>query len=532
MNPYILALIILLSWIVLVYALHKSGILKRAGLTLWGPFIMWRTRKGRAFIERLARPKRFWRAYALLSKVICLAVMIFIMGLLLWEATLVTSIPAESAPSPEMILGIPGINPLIPIWYGILGLVVAIIVHEFAHGVLTRVGDLKLKSLGLVFLIFPMGAFVEPDEEELNKTDKKKRTSVFAVGASTNIIIALFFAFLFSSVFLTSATPIREGPVVVSTADDGPAYWAGFQFGAQLVEVNGIQVTSSDDLLNISAPAAGQPVVVEYYFNGESHSEVVTSGVTITQTSKGLPAYEAGMREGMIIASINGTEIRNPKDFSETMENTHPHQTVSVTVLAYSADTDSFRVDPGITEVTLASRNDYLTGIGAGSEEEDLGFLGINSAYIGISTRSADSIRDLLAHPFKDDSGVGDAFSSILTYIALPFWGFAPIQDTISDLFVVEGVLSALPVDVFWVMANCFYWIFWINLMVGMTNVLPAVPLDGGYLFRDYLDSIISRLKKDTSKEEIDRYVSGITLGLAMVVLMLIVWQLIGPRIM
>jgi len=532
MNPYILALIILISWVILVYALHKRGVLKKAGLTLWGPFIMWRTQKGRDLIERLSRPRKFWLAYAFLSKIICLVVMIFIMGLLIWEATLVTSIPAESAPSPEMILGIPGINPLIPIWYGILGLVVAIIVHEFAHGILTRVGDLKLKSLGLVFLIFPMGAFVEPDEEELTKTDKKRRTNVFAVGASTNIIIALVFAFLFSSVFLTSATPIRDGPVVVSTADDGPAYWAGFQFGAQLDEVNGVQITSADDLLNISAPAPGQPAVVEYYYDDERHSDVVTSGVAITQTSSGLPAYDAGIREGMIIASINGTEIRNPEDFSEAMARTQPHQTVSVTVLVYSADTDSFRVDPGITQITLASRNDYLGEMSTDPEERDIGFLGINTAYMGMATRSVDSIKDLLAHPFRGDSGLGDAFSSVLAYIALPFWGLAPIQDTISDLFLVEGALSALPGDAFWILANCFYWIFWINLMVGMTNVLPAVPLDGGYLFRDFLDSILSKLKKDASKEERERFVSGITMGLAVIVLMLIVWQLIGPRIL
>ena len=41
---------------------------------------------------------------------------------------------------------------LIPIWYGILGLAVAMLFHEFAHGILTRVADTKVKSLGLLYL--------------------------------------------------------------------------------------------------------------------------------------------------------------------------------------------------------------------------------------------------------------------------------------------------------------------------------------------------------------------------------------------
>ncbi|MEM3059837.1 MAG: site-2 protease family protein, partial [Methanomassiliicoccales archaeon] len=75
------------------------------------------------------------------------------------------------------------------------------------------------------------------------------------------------------------------------------------------------------------------------------------------------------------------------------------------------------------------------------------------------------------------------------------------------------------------------YWIFWINLMVGLTNVLPAVPLDGGYLFRDWLDSFVKALKKDSTEKEREKYIATITYALALTVLALILWQLIGPRI-
>ena len=33
------------------------------------------------------------------------------------------------------MIGLPGLNPVIPLWYGILALVIAMVVHEFSHGI-------------------------------------------------------------------------------------------------------------------------------------------------------------------------------------------------------------------------------------------------------------------------------------------------------------------------------------------------------------------------------------------------------------
>jgi len=532
LNPYLIALAVILGWTALVYGLKRKGLLKRVGLTNWGPFIMWRTERGKAFIDRVASAKRFWNCYAAISKVICLLVMIFIMGLLIWEATLVTSIPAESAPSPEMILGIPGINPLIPIWYGILGLVVAIVVHEISHGILTRVANLKLKALGLLFFIIPVGAFAEPDENELTKAEKKKRMNVFAVGPGSNIILAVFCALIFSFVFLSAASPVRDGPVVVTVAGDSPALHGGMEFGAQIVEVGGIPVLIPQDLEDIDAPEPGTLVLVQYFYKGEESNDEFYSGVTITQTTEELPAGDAGMKTGMILASINDTTIYNSQNFSDAMLLTHPQQTVNVTVLSWNDDSQSYVRVGSITQVTLASRNQYQMDIGLDpGEESDIGFLGVNSVYLGVGTNTPEALLTLIRNPFEGATSANDVLRGFILYIALPFRGLAPVQSPISDLFQVTGAMGALPVDLFWIISNSFYWIFWINLMVGMTNVLPAVPLDGGYLFRDGLDSIIRKVRRNASQEDIERYVGSITLTLAMVVLFLIVWQLIGPRL-
>ena len=54
--------------------------------------------------------------------------------------------------SPLGNLGLPGINPYIPIVDGWAALVVAMVVHEGAHGVVARSLGLPVKSSGLMFL--------------------------------------------------------------------------------------------------------------------------------------------------------------------------------------------------------------------------------------------------------------------------------------------------------------------------------------------------------------------------------------------
>jgi len=68
-------------------------------------------------------------------------------------------------------------------------------------------------------------------------------------------------------------------------------------------------------------------------------------------------------------------------------------------------------------------------------------------------------------------------------------------------------------------------------LMLGATNALPAVPLDGGYLFTDGIEGLVSRLRKGIPTEQRDRIVRGVSYTFAFLILGLVLWQLIGPRI-
>lgn len=531
----LLVLLAIVAFVFFVRLADRKGWIKKYGMKAYGPFLMWSTKRGRRIIDRLAAPKRFWQVYAAASKWICAAVMFLMMALLLWQATLVSRIPAQNAPGLELMLGIPGINPIIPLWYGILGLLVAIVIHEVAHGILTRVGNMEIRSMGILLLIVPMGAFVEPDEDALVKADKRRRMSVFAVGPATNIIVGLVFALIFSSAMMGSVDPVRDNPIVVSLADNGPAKMAGLSFGAQIVQMDGTTIENYDDFYYFAGPDPGDNVTVSYYLEKELRAAEVTAGVVLTSVSSGYPADKAGLKPGMIIYSLNDTVIRNDSDLRDALRSTVGGQTVNVTALTFDRDMGYYVTAPTITSVTLISRLAYYQDISPGSvgdDFEDYGFMGINSAYMGMGVNDPGIILQRLSTPFADANDFSSFVTSSLRYIALPFYGLAPLTSTITDLYEPQGAWAALPGSAFWVLVNCAYWIFWINLMVGMTNVLPAVPLDGGYLFRDGLDSLVKRFFGKASEDERAKHVRMITRGLALFVLFLIIWQLMGPRLL
>src|SRR6266581_9157977 len=243
-------------WSLLLYGLQKRGLLERRGLSPSpppaGPFLMWKTLRGRQLIDRLARPKRFWRVFGDIAIVLVAVTMIGTTALLAWEATLVQNAAIRNnPPSPETLLGLPGINPIIPLGYGILGLAVAIILHEFSHGILSRVANIKIRSLGLIFLIFPIGAFVEPDEDELRALPRRERGRLYAVGPATNVLLAVLFATLFSTLILTSVAPVHDGVGIVGfTTGNSPAQSAGIEAYTVITEVNNAPVRSYADFRN------------------------------------------------------------------------------------------------------------------------------------------------------------------------------------------------------------------------------------------------------------------------------------------
>ncbi len=78
--------------------------------------------------------------------------------------------------------------------YTIISLALIIIIHEAFHGILCRLEKIDLKSYGLLFLgLIPFGAFVEPDEESLNKKSSLQKNKMYAAGSMGNFLLFIIF---------------------------------------------------------------------------------------------------------------------------------------------------------------------------------------------------------------------------------------------------------------------------------------------------------------------------------------------------
>lgn len=96
---------------------------------------------------------------------------------------------------------IPGIT--IPLFESVLALIITLIVHELAHAVLAVVNNVNVRNTGIVlFGGIPIGAFVEPDQDQLDKLDAKSKIEIIAAGNGINLFMSLIFFSLGMIIFL------------------------------------------------------------------------------------------------------------------------------------------------------------------------------------------------------------------------------------------------------------------------------------------------------------------------------------------
>ncbi len=454
----ITALLVVTIYILLVALLWKTGILDRLHISAVGPLLMIRTKRGIRFLDRLARHDNFFRRYGNVSLGIVLFFMVLQVVLFVWMIPATLQAPVSAALGPEMIIGLPGINPIIPVGYGIIGLIIAILVHEFAHGVLTRVGKVEVKSVGVVILVVPIGAFVEPEDEGFKQMSRRMRARLHAVGPATNILLALVAAGIFSLGFMGSVEPVEDGVVIRSVVKDSPAGAAGLRPWALMTEIS------------------------------------IPNGTGLDQ------------------------RVRSEEDFTDIMARTSAGDNITITY--------RYQGTHRRTSAVLLDKYEYYQKNHNETNKEEYRGKG----FLGVQTMSADALSSALAHPLN--FGSAERFvSGVGTYISLPLIGMQPFDSHITDLYHVTGPLAALPPGIFWVLANMFYWLFWLNVVIGTFNALPIPLLDGGVIFKDGLDSLAQRLWPAWDAEKRARRVSLLYRMTGLVMVIIIALLFLGPRI-
>jgi membrane-associated protease RseP (regulator of RpoE activity) len=306
----------------------------------------------------------------------------------------------------------------------------------------------------------------------------------------------------------------------------------------QILEINNRTVRTSDDIYYIEGVQTPEKISIDIFYHDKvSTVDNVTNGVIVSNIIEGYPAHDAGIKTGMIFGWIKfaynetavNRSINNMSDFYDTLAMTTAGDWATIGMYNSSLEIVIFNV-------TFADKYDYYKTYHPDQNSEDFhgkGFLGVGSSYLGLSLMDTNTILQTMAHPYKNVNTFGEFFYSTIFYISLPIpWiGLSPLPTYITDLHEVSGFLSFIPEDTFWVLANTFYWIFWVNLMLGLTNALPAVPLDGGYIFKDGLTGAIRKIKKDMKPETVDRIVMYTSRTLAIMVLFLILAPMIVPHL-
>ena len=219
---------------------------------------------------------------------------------------------AVSEINPASYLLLPGINPLLPIVYGWLAIICAIAVHEGAHGIIARNRGLNVKSSGLLFfLIIPIGAFVDVDEDEIAKAKAKDSLRIMAAGVAGNVVVAVV-CLLALLVILNGLTPVVTGVYVSTVVEGMPAEVAGLLPEDVFVSINDVPIANFDELQAfLNSTSVGDTIQVTVA-RGTDWQEQYSTSLTLTESTETAGKAVMGILVGNLATEERLTFYRNP----------------------------------------------------------------------------------------------------------------------------------------------------------------------------------------------------------------------------
>ncbi len=202
-------------------------------------------------------------------------------------------------------VSIPGSPISIPFWYGIIALFIVVLIHEFSHGIICRVHNIKVKSSGVGMLAILPLAFVEPDEKSLRKSKPQVQNSMFAAGPFSNILtgilVILIMMFVLIPGVFSFTEPIEDGLMLFSH-EGTPAYNAG-------IGTQGSRIVALDVLTKVP--------LADKYSNLQSQDS------------------------GVFISKMNGVKVNSVQEFLDEFHNVKIGEPVT-----FSNDEQSFSIIP------------------------------------------------------------------------------------------------------------------------------------------------------------------------------------------
>ncbi len=399
--------------------------------------------------------------------------------------------------SPLANLGLPGINPYLPIVDGWIALVIAMVVHEGAHGIVARSLGLPVKSSGLLFFLFvPIGAFVDVDETAIKTAPASHSGRVLAAGAGVNLIVGLVSLLLIIGI-VSVMTPAANGIPITRVNLPSPAAQAGILPGDFILAVNGIPYTDGSQILNSSWYSPGNIVNVTLWRQGEVRYLPMTVGArpntTLTCQNPMLSGSAASCTA--VVTGFLGNITGDRVDFQSSGAGTFNSTSCTIegascgvdftpssaggsalnitavyqgnTYNLWSASTFRVQVTAAGPVTASPSLGNVSSGAGTADPSHALGYIGTESLGNSALRSLAADYASPLQNPWK--------------YVCIPTLPACqdrvPFSDHMGVFFSSPLGSSTVP------LANLLYWVFFLNFNLAIFNALPIYPLDGGQAF-------------------------------------------------
>lgn len=355
-------------------------------------------------------------------------------------------------------------------------------VNEFAIGFGPTIWKKQGKETKYAIRLIPLGGFVNMEGEEERSEEEgsfsmasiPKRIAVVAAGGLVNIIFALITYFI-----LMASLGNNVSTVVDSTIPNQSAEAAGIISGDKITKINNKTIRNKTDFDQILEECNGEPLEVEVERNGEklqftiiptaeeynytgiavkyTRSNPTTEIVTLDPNS---PAEVQGLLPGDVITKVNGEDVKdNPQKLLECINKSDK--------LNFEIERENENI-----EITIEPqvRYDYYLGV-----------------YL---QRAENNFANNMYYAFWD---TGDFAFSIIDNLKLLFSGGVSVNQLMGPVGIGEVVAETNGV------ADFVYILALISISLGVTNLLPFPPLDGGKIVLLLLEAIRRKpLKQET----------------------------------
>ena len=507
MDWYLISVLIFVAVLaVLVYKDRRNY--KRESILL-----LRRTKRGREMIIKIGT--RFPRGWRLLGYVsVGTGLIVSVLGLKLLVDNLITAISTKAgAPSLALLLPSPTAQPIfgygflaVPFWYWIICIGMLVLVHEGMHGIYAAREKVKIKSMGVGLLAVIPLAFVEPDEKRLAKKGMWPQLRVFAAGSFGNFLLAGVTMII---IILLSITIFTAGGVAFGMMGQLP-------YPAAQIELSGIERLGNYSILD----PANIPATLNQFSENDT-VEIFTRNGTFylkqslfaeqLNTSQSIivfgdyPAARAGI-EGAIV-KIDGYEIKDSLDLSLALERAGPNRTIEVTtadgaggektyVLTTMDKPDPPAYVPDAWIYVTAPVEHLIPGTIDFSQQIGESWSAFVGQRVGVTWDYANQKIQMWQWVSENYPLMSSRAESEVAYwqgqlADHPRPGFIGITGVITN-FELRPDLEPVRGGIDFIQGLLFF-LFLINLGVGIINLLPLKPLDGGRMWDAILQEYVPK---------------------------------------